>query len=54
MRKDFAQLMDVSEEQVYEEDLPVVAIAGSGGGASQLHSSPLTVYFIRCQGTAQC
>ena len=54
MRKDFAQLMDVSEEQVYEEDLPVVAIAGSGGGASQLHSSPLTVYFIQCQGTAQC
>lgn len=32
MRKPFARLMGVSEEVVDERDIPVVAIAGSGGG----------------------
>jgi phospholipase A2 len=32
MKSAFAKLMEVPEEEVHEEDLPVVAIAGSGGG----------------------
>ena len=34
MRKAFADLMGVYENEVDERDLPVVAIAGSGGGES--------------------
>lgn len=34
MQKPFAVLMGVSESEVDERDLPVVAIAGSGGGES--------------------
>ncbi|KAF8580443.1 FabD/lysophospholipase-like protein [Ramaria rubella] len=32
MKAAFAKLMNVPEEDVFEDDLPVVAIAGSGGG----------------------
>lgn len=34
MRKPFAALMGVDEKEVDERDIPVVAIAGSGGGKS--------------------
>jgi len=34
MKAAFAKLMDVPEARIHEDDLPVVAIAGSGGGAS--------------------
>lgn len=34
MRKSFAKLIDVSENEIDERDIPVVAIAGSGGGSS--------------------
>ena len=36
MRKSFAALMGVGEDKVDERDLPVVAIAGSGGGRCPL------------------
>lgn len=34
IRKSFASLIDVPENQIDERDIPVVAIAGSGGGSS--------------------
>ena len=34
IRKSFAKLIDVSENEIDERDIPVVAIAGSGGGSS--------------------
>ena len=37
MRKAFTDLMSVDEYEVDERDLPVVAIAGSGGGESPLN-----------------
>jgi len=36
IRKSFAELIDVPETEVDERDIPVVAIAGSGGGTSFL------------------
>lgn len=34
MKSAFARLFDVSEEDIDERDLPIVALAGSGGGES--------------------
>lgn len=51
MRKAFADLMGVHENEVDERDLPVVAIAGSGGGESPgSHSDRLFVTQISVAG----
>lgn len=38
MKAAFAELFEVPESEIEEEDLPIVAIAGSGGGQSLLYS----------------
>lgn len=39
MKASFAQLMGIPEDEVDERDLPIVAIAGSGGGESPVRVS---------------
>lgn len=49
MRASFAQLMGVPEAEVDERDLPIVAIAGSGGGEPYRVSTSLGSMLIICR-----
>ena len=43
MRPAFAKLIGVEESEVDERDIPVVAIAGSGGGARHIAIAPASL-----------
>ncbi len=56
MKASFAELMGVPEIEVDERDLPIVAIAGSGGGRNSYHlhdPAAHTTWILRLSGDAQ-
>ncbi|TCD70189.1 hypothetical protein EIP91_004368 [Steccherinum ochraceum] len=54
MRKPFARLMGVSEEVVDERDIPVVAIAGSGGGYRAMLNTSGSLVGAQVSGILSC
>jgi phospholipase A2 len=45
IRKSFAKMIGVSESEIDERDIPVVAIAGSGGGSSFISGATTLIDF---------